>query len=298
MGNHLKLIEFKSTDNIVLPGLLYEPIKPTEKIAIYLHGNGSASVFYSVKEMNLLADYLTKNGIAFFPFNNRGAHYIHKLHRRDEDVKMGTAYEIIKDCIYDIDGAVNFLLKQGYKTFYLIGSSTGANKIVVYHHHRPKNKIAKYVLLSGGDDTGLSYQMMGGKKFYLALKKCKQEIKKGNRRLLVPASISDYLYSYQSLYDTINPDGDYNVFPFNEYMNKLKLSKKELFREFKAINKPTLVVYGEFDEYCYGNARKCVEVLKKECPDKKLFTFKIIKGADHGFSGKEDELAKYIAAWL
>lgn len=215
-----------------------------------------------------------------------------------EELKLGTAYELIKDCLYDIDGAINYLSNLGYKTFYLMGISTGANKICVYHFYKPKNKITRYILLSGGDDTGLSYQKMGKKKFLFGLKKSRLEIKKGNGVKLIPSSLTDYLYSYQSLYDTINPDGDYNTFPFNEYLNNLKLSKKPLFKEYKSINKPTLVVYGEFDEYCYGDVPKCVEILKKECPNSKLFTFKIIKDADHGFNGKEKELAEVINRWL
>ncbi len=300
--NKLRLVEFESTDHITLPALLYEPLNKTNKVAIFLHGNGNSSVFYAVKQMNVLADHLTQKDISLFSFNNRGAHYFHKLKRIkngiEEDLKLGTAYELIKDCLYDIDGTVNYLSKLGYKTFYLIGESTGANKIVVYHYYKPKNKIEKYVLLSGGDDTGLYYQSMGKKKFYLALKKCQVEIKKGNGIKLVPKYLVDYLFSYQSLYDTINPDGDYNIFPFNEVFHNLKLSKKPLFREYKTINKPTLVVYGENDEYCYGDVPKCVKVLKKDCPNAKLFTFKIVKNADHGFNGKEEELAKIVSQWL
>ncbi|MBI2641588.1 hypothetical protein HYW87_03280, partial [Candidatus Roizmanbacteria bacterium] len=84
----------------------------------------------------------------------------------------------------------------------------------------------------------------------------------------------------------------------NERMNNLKLSRKPLFQECKTINKPTLVVYGENDEYCYGDVAKCVNILKKECPNKKIFTFKIIKGADHGFDGKEKALVHLIVNWL
>lgn len=298
----VRFVDFKATDGVVLPGLLFEPKNKSTKVAIFLHGNGHSSIFYDVKQMNVIAEYLINKNISFFPFNNRGAYYLHKLKKvidnKKEDVKAGTAMELIKECIYDIDGAINFLKQQGYKTFYLIGISTGANKIVVYHYYKPKNPISKYVLLSGGDDTGLSYEMMGKEKFYKMLKKCQSEINKGNGMKLIPSNLDDYLYSYQSLYDTINPDGDYNTFPFNEYINKLRLSTKPLFREYQTIDKPTLVIYGENDEYCYNNVPKCIGALKKECPNKKIFTFKIIKGADHGFSDREKELAETITNWF
>lgn len=306
MKNKLQLVSFETTDKLSLPGLLYEPEKKTDKVAIYLHGNGSSSIFYGAKEMNVFGKELTKVGISFFPFNNRGAHWIKKLNRKtngkEERIPYGMTYELIKECVLDIDGAIKFLKKLGYKTFYLIGASTGANKIVVYHYYRRKNPVSKYILLSGGDDTGLYYEFefkKNRKKFFDVIKHCRNKINQGKGRDLVPKHIlKEPLISYQSFYDTINPDGDYNIFPFNEYMNDLKLAKKPLFREYKTIDKPTLVIYGELDEHCYGNVLKCIDTLKKECPDPKLFTFKIIKGADHGFNGKEKELVKIVAKWL
>lgn len=141
--------------------------------------------------------------------------------------------------------------------------------------------------------------MAGGtKKFKKYLEQSKKQIKRGNGRKFVPKYIADYLFSYQAYYDTCNPDGDYNTFPFNEYINKLKLSTKPLFREYKSINKPTLVAYGENDEYCYGDVKRVVDILKKEASNSKLFDFMIIKGADHGFDGYEEELASLVANWL
>lgn len=299
----LKLISFEATDKIQLPGLLYEPHTKTTEVALYLHGNGSSSIFYKDDSMNLLATLLARVGISFFPFNNRGAHWIKKLVKKrgtEEDrILYGMTFELIKECIYDIDGALDYLKKIGYKKFYLIGLSTGANKIVVYHYYKPKNLIDKYILVSGGDDTGLYYQDFGQKKFRSLLKTSRDKTKKGKGRELIPQDIiADPLISYQSLYDTINPDGDYNIFPFNEYINNLKLSRKKLFRKYKTINKPSLVIYGEQDEYCYGDVPRCVEILKKECAHPEFFTFKMIKGADHGYTGKGEKLAEIISSWL
>ena len=310
MRNNLQLVSFETPDRLSLPGLLYEPKEKTDKVAIYLHGNGSSSVFYDTEEMNILGKYLVDVGISFFPFNNRGAHWIKKLNKningKKERILYGMTYELIKECVLDIDGAINFLRGLGYRFFYLIGSSTGANKIVVYHYYQRKNPVSKYILLSGGDDAGLYYEFefkKSRKQFFNVIRRCEKQIKKGNGRNFVQKYIlKEPIISYQSLYDTINPDGDYNIFPFNEYMNNLKLSQKPLFKEYKTINKPTLVVYGEFDEYCYGNVPRCVEILKKESAswrtNPKIFTFKIIKGADHGFDGKEKELAEIITKWL
>lgn len=306
MVKNLKLISFTTADGLSLPGLLYEPAKKTGRVAIYLHGNGSSSVFYSADKINPIAEKLNDRGIAFFPFNNRGAHWMKKLDKKtgtlEDRVVYGMTYELINECVLDIDAAVDYLRKSGFTTFYLIGISTGANKIVVYNYRKKDNPVAKYVLLSGGDDTGLYYELefkKNRKKFFQTIELCRREIKKGRGRYLVPSRlIQEPPISYLSLLDTIDPDGEYNIFPFNEAMNKLNLSDKRLFKEFKSIGKPTLVIYGQNDEYCYGNVDGCVNILKQECVNSKLFTFKIIPAADHGFSGKEKELADTVANWL
>lgn len=296
------LIHFETKDNLRLPGLLFEPVQPTKKVAIYLHGNGTSSVFYDPTKIELGKE-LTDNAISFFPFNNRGAHLIKSLKRQTEQgaerVMYGTAYELIKECIFDIDGAIAELKKKGYEEFYLIGESTGANKIVVYNYYKPQNDVSKYILLSGGDDTGLYYDELGKEKFNEILNISKVKMDEGKGTELLPHELySGMPMSYQSMYDTLNPDGDYNIFPYNEVMNDLQLSSKELFREYKKINKPTLIVYGGEDEFCYGKVPECVEILKKNTSNPALFQFEIIKGADHGCSGKEDELHNKIITFL
>ncbi len=297
-----KLVQFTSTDNLLLPGLLYQPINKTGKAAIFLHGNGNSSVFYSVLRTNEIGMTLNKKGIAYFPFNNRGALYYHSLdkfgNRKKTEVKSGTAFELIKECIYDIDGAVSFLKQKGYHTFYLVGHSTGANKIVLYQYLKPKNPFSKFVLLGGGDDTGLYLKDMGKVLFGKILSVCKKKIQEGKGKEFVNEYKGAGLISYQSLYDTINPDGDYNMFPFNEYFHNHRIASKKLFREYRHINKPTLVIYGGKDEYCYGRVADCSDVLRKECSRPDLFDFHIIENSDHGFHGKENELAKILADWL
>ncbi len=301
-----QLVEFPTPDNLLLPGLLFTPSKQTKKAAIFLHGNGSSSVFYSVKRANALAKSFCSQGMALLLFNNRGAHYIKKLTKIDEvgeeieDVLLGTALEIIKDVVHDIDGAVNYLQKHGYQQFYLIGHSTGANKICVYNHYQPDNVFEKYILLGGGDDTGLFFHECSNvSQFRQLLEKAKDMIDQHRGQELVPQNFSNSMISYQSFFDIANPDGDYNCFPFKEYLEQLQLSSKSLFRYFRAIKKPSLVVYGENDQYAAEKSgQKANEVLSSLTKDKKNFEFEIITQADHSFHGFEKELGELIADWL
>lgn len=292
-----QFIEILTKDSLNLPGLFYVS-KNSKSVAIFLHGNGSSSVFYDETKNKIFAEELDKRGISTLYFNNRGAHYIKSFKiKRGKNLikkKYGMAYEKIKDCIYDIDGAIVMLKNRGYKKFFLIGSSTGANKICVFNFYKPKNEVNKYVLVCGGDDTGIYYNILGKNKFKKLLSEAKRKIKlkKGDE---IIKNILNNIFSYTSFYDIANPDGDYNVFPFYEVLNRVKLSTKTLFRYFSKIKKESLVVYGDKDEYTWGDVSKIVGILKYQNPNLK---YKIIKGADHGFWKHEKQLARIIAKFL
>jgi len=295
-----RLVSFLATDGMRLPGLLYEPSRPTRHVAIYLHGNGDASVFSS-RRTNLLASHLSRSGVAFFPFDNRGAHLIKTLTRvtpsGSESVDQGMTYERIADCVADIDGAVRFLKSLGYRRFSLIGHSTGANKICLYDQKRKRNVVSSYVLLAPGDDVGIYLDQLGLPRFLRTLLRCRREIERGRENQLADRRLSPFPISWGSLYDTINPEGDYNVFPFLEAMGK-PLSGKPLFKSFASISKPCLTVMGASDEFCFGNAEACLELMKHAAAARPRSEFRLISGADHGFHGKERALGKLLVEWL
>jgi pimeloyl-ACP methyl ester carboxylesterase len=287
-----ELVRFEATDGLALAGLLYQPSRKSDRAVIFLHGTGGSSVFES-KRTNVLAAEFTRAGFAYFPFNNRGAHVM----RRGGDGMIGCAYERIRDCVFDIDGAVRELRRRGYRDITLVGHSTGANKIAVYDHYKPRNFIKRYVLLGGGDDTGLLYQELGARRFQSALKKAREMIRARRGDELVPPSIHKLPMSWRAFYDMANPDGDYNVFPILETDRGLRLSRKPRFRYLHALRKPSLFLYGEHDEYCIDGASTAVAVLANALGPKPDVEIGILSGADHGFSGKEPQLAKVILQW-
>ncbi|HEY0787400.1 MAG TPA: hypothetical protein VGE86_02065, partial [Thermoanaerobaculia bacterium] len=62
----LRFVSFRSTDGLALPGLLYEPPRKTTSVALFLHGNGDASVFYSARRTNAFGEEMARRGMAFF----------------------------------------------------------------------------------------------------------------------------------------------------------------------------------------------------------------------------------------
>ncbi|MFP5248113.1 MAG: alpha/beta hydrolase family protein [Thermoanaerobaculia bacterium] len=287
-----RVVRFEATDGVELSGLLYEPKRRSTRAIVFLHGTGGASIFES-KRTNRLAEVFTRNGIAYFPFNNRGAHLIKRLGR----IQGGMAYERIRECVFDIDGAARELRRRGYRDLTLVGHSTGANKIAVYDSRKKRNPFKRYVLLAGGDDTGMLYDQLGSR-FRPALEKARAMMKEKRGEELVPPSISRLPMSWRSFYDMANPDGDYNVFPFLEVLRNVRLGRRPRFRHVRGIRKPALILYGDRDEYCYDDVPRCVAILADALGPKPNIELAILEDADHGFGGREEELGELIVGWM
>ncbi len=295
------IFSFTTTDHLTLPWLMYTPEKETKEIAFLLHGNGSSSVFYSMTKNDPMWKQITDQWIAFVAFNNRGAHYHKKFKGFDDSwekriKQWGMAFELLKECIIDIDSIVAYFKWLWYEKFHLIWNSTWANKICTYDWYTKETPFSSYLLLASWDDTGLFYEYMGKENFMRLLEESKEKIEQWLWEEFVPRDeVFGMLMSYQSLYDTINPDGDYNTFPYNEHQNNLWLSKEKLFRYFAGIAIPTTVVYGELDEYSASwSWEKAVEILKQQESPKQNISYKVIPWADHWFGWHYKELATAV----
>jgi pimeloyl-ACP methyl ester carboxylesterase len=305
--SQLEFVSFLSIDKLKLPGLLYQPAKPTKKAAIWLHGMGDNGVFYKPELMNALGEALADREIALLAFNNRGAHHNKSLRIIDEALpeedryyQGGTHYELITDCVKDIDGAVVFLKNQGFSEFYLLGHSTGANKICAYHARQPKNSFSKYVLAGPGDDVGLFFSALGEKRFWATLKYAAKNVDSDPLRTM-PKYTGMYPFSAQAAWDIMNPDGAYNTFPYYEVTTE-RLGSKPLFKEYRHIDKKTLVIIGEEDEFAYtaGDANGALKLFMEHTGNSQLkhTDFVGVAGADHSFHDKEAEFAQKVSDWL
>ncbi len=305
--NQLEFISLESSDRLQLPGLLYSPDRQTKKAAIWLHGMGDSGVFYNPELVNALGEALAANDIALLAFNNRGAHGCKRLKILDEALpeenriyQGGTYFEKITDCIQDVDGAAAWLKTRGFSELYLLGHSTGANKICAFHIRAKHNPFSKYVLAGPGDDVGLYFQSLGPKRFWKALKYAATMVDKDPLHTM-PRYTGMYPFSAQSAWDIMNPDGAYNTFPYYECLDE-RLGRKPLFEEYRKIDKKTLVIIGKSDEYAHtaGDADNALKLFVKYTSNSQLkhADFISLPEADHSFRGREVEFAKTVSDWL
>lgn len=304
---NLQLISLQTTDNLLLPGLLYSPDKPGDRVLIWLHGMGDSGIFYSQERIKALASALTNRGIALLAFNNRGAHNVKLLGRVSDDPDddgpylAGTHYERIADCVADIDGAVAWAAAHGFSRFYLAGHSTGANKICVYNQLAAANPFEKYVLAGPGDDCGLFFSELGEEKFRTALSYAKRAVADGKGENVMPRYSGMHPFSAQAALDILDPDGNYNTFPLYEATTK-RLGSKPLFKEYSAIKLPLLVIYGEHDEYTYtgGGTASSLAIFRSYTNNETVAKseFVMTPETDHSFHGREVTFAETVATWI
>ncbi|MCZ7591699.1 MAG: alpha/beta hydrolase [Kiritimatiellae bacterium] len=96
-----------------LDGLLTQGAKQSDTLLLFVHGMGGNFYRSELRKQMLLQGPCA--GIDVLSFNNRG----------HED---NVADEVFVDCRHDIDAAIEFGRKQGYRRFILLGHSTGCQK--------------------------------------------------------------------------------------------------------------------------------------------------------------------------
>ena len=289
-----RLLRFDATDGAPLAGLLFEPRRRTSRVVIFLHGTGGSSVFES-KRTNALAAAFAREGIAYFPFNNRGAHLVRRLGR---DLG-GMAFEKIRDCVFDIDGAVRELWRRGYRDITLVGHSTGANKIAVYdslqaaqsrealraprrrrrHGHalRPARRapLPRRAAQSASDDPRAPRRRARAARAVVASDELALVLRHGQperrlQRLPVPRS------------DARRAPVAPPALPPPPRHPQTGAGRST----------------ARTTSTCYGDVSRCVAILADALGPKPNFELVVMEGADHGFSGREGELAELMVRWM
>jgi pimeloyl-ACP methyl ester carboxylesterase len=135
---------FKTSDNERLHGALFTPAaEPSDLALVLVHG--VAMNFY-LPPLFVFGQELAARGFRSFVINTRGHDWIS---RAGNLAKFGgSAYETLKDCLPDLDGALDHLKRQGYRRFVLIGHSLGAIKSIIYQGTRQRSDVAGIVSCS------------------------------------------------------------------------------------------------------------------------------------------------------
>jgi pimeloyl-ACP methyl ester carboxylesterase len=238
-------------------------------LLIFVHGMGSN--FYKSKFKKTWLRLGPKSGVDVFSFNNRGC-------------EGGVADETFKDCIHDIDAALHFARAEGYKRIFLLGHSTGCQKITYYQNRRKPRDVKGIVLAAPGDDLAIAKRDLGNR-YAWWLKRARQLVADGKGTTRLPSDCLNFTaHRFLSAVDPTKTEA--NLFRLDGPM--------KIFRQLKL---PVLAVFPENEQYAcipVKDAASRLHAITKS----KSFSSIIIPHADHSFHGHEESGVKACLKWL
>ena len=288
------LFEFhavRTSDAITLEGVLAEPGRRTKTIVVWVHGL-TASFYSRSERLATLASTCNRNGIAFASFNNRG-HDIATSFNRGKGKKSliaGGALERFPDCVKDLAVVIGFLHRKKYQRIYLVGHSTGANK-VSYYMARTRDPRVKGVALAGPMSDAAIEKDRLGKSFASHLRQVASYAQSHNQDWPLPERLSKRILSARRYLSLHTPEGAEDIFPYHVHHASWPTLKK--------VRPPLAVVIGQRDQYLgHWRAEKLIDVFRKNATGARRFRGIVIPRADHSFTKTGKELARVIVRWV
>jgi alpha-beta hydrolase superfamily lysophospholipase len=276
-------------DNKELNGVFFNPSKRNKKALLYVHG------FYGHSEiLNALSDKFDKLGYGLACFDVRG--YDKILERRV--AQKEAASQEFRDCIYDIEAGVKFLLINGFSEIVVAGISGGANK-AVYYFSGLHNKYTKGLILispvcegpifNDAPTTSKEDFQSFKQKLNIFFRKIKKRFSSRKRRINIAPGFNVNNKTRKDIKNTQKIDYDESAF---------YESPRPQFNALAKIKEPMLAIFGDQGMYVDRNPKSIIEMFKQKSQATQKFDSKIVAGAGHNFNNKEQELADLITIWM
>jgi pimeloyl-ACP methyl ester carboxylesterase len=224
--------------------------------------------------LSVFGQELAQLGYHSFVINTRGHDWIS---RAGNLAKFGgSAYEVLEDCIADIDGALDYLSEQGYRRFILIGHSLGAIKSLIYQGTRRRSDISGIVSCSAPRQF-YSERAARQPGFRAVIERAESLIAqdRGDDLLSVAVGSAPGIFSARTHVNKYGKDERNDVRPYA-----------------KLIGCPLLVIVGSAEpRFFHQYAREIVEAADHG-------TYTLVDGANHFYNRHTAEIVEIIAQWL
>ncbi len=289
----IEKVYFELEDKVELFGLLHKPDNNTEEVVISIHGMQSNCF---KKREDILSKEINKSGIAYFAFNNRGQDLMCYTKKTDgtKELNGGSVYEDVLDCYYDIKGAIEVMIKYGFKKIHLQGHSLGCTKII-YAYNRLKNEnydylnyIKSIILLSLVDIVDCQKYDLGIDLYNQMLELANKKEAEGNGMHLMPDNSFDHPISVKSYLRYYRDNSEIDFAKFSD--------KSYNFKEINNIQIPLFLRWADND-LVVQNIEELIEFLKEKIINLRL-DIGYIKDTDHGYTNKENLLGQEIVEFL
>ncbi len=246
------------------------------RLFVLVHGMGGH--FYRSALKKELMARLGEADCDVLSFNNRGS-------------GEGVNTERFSDCLADLDAALAFGRRAGYRRFVLGGHSTGCQKIAYFQLRRRDPAVEALIHLAPGDDQAILRRDLGAAGMARMTARARRRVRAGQGD--EPVSEGDGLpefcraFSARRFLSIADPDRvEARLF---HYEGDLRL--------FSRLRLPMLVLFGSREEFACLPLPAMRDRLHAATRSGR-FEFAIIRGADHGFHGHERAAADAVIGFL
>ncbi|MGH9739174.1 MAG: alpha/beta fold hydrolase [Candidatus Acidiferrales bacterium] len=290
LGKSCRCVQILTPKRYLLNGLWFGAARPATAL-IFVHGLGS----HAFAHHNYLVS-LASGGSAVLFFSNRGHDGVAAIKKLKPSAKKGyvyepagVAHETFTECVDDIQGAVNLLARRGARRIYLVGHSTGCQKIAFYLGRPTKLKrIAGAVLLCPISDYAGAHHEDERKRMKAEVA-AKKLVRRNRPHELLPAHLWRGPIDAQRFLSLYTPDSKEEIFTYAQ--------PRKIPRTLHGVKAPLLVVFAGEDEYRDRDTQQIANWFRENLRSKQSAIL-IIPGASHSFNGKEATVARAIRRWI
>lgn len=257
--SRLELIRIEAEDKVALNGLLWEPQRGSDSLAIMVPGGTTGAALYPAHDYSPLASALTDHGYAFLLSNMRASY--------------NNAYAEYSDAVKDIAAYVAYAKSKGYTRISILGISLGGPRVAQYMAERNDPAIKAVVFMASIPSPYLEFQIRSSeadkRRLEETLKHARELVAQGKGQQAVayddwfPGGVS-VMGTAKSLISFFGAPSDPSAPSSVKYGPKITV--------------PALVIHGDKDELALPpNAQKIYDSLTAS-PQRDLIW---VKGASH-----------------
>ena len=273
MTIHTQLCTFKTADNERLHGLLFTPPDEQSDLAL-VFAHGVAMNFY-LPPLAIFGQELAQRRHHSFVINTRGHDWIARVGNLTKF--GGSAYENLEDCLLDFDGALDYLHKQGYRRFVLVGHSLGAIKSIIYQGTRQRADVVSIVSCSAPKQF-YSERISRQPGFRETIEKAETMVAEGRGEELLSIAVgaTPGIFSARTHLDKYGRDDRNDCRPYA-----------------KRIGCPLLAIVGSAEpKFFHEYAQELVAAAGANS------TYKLVDGGNHFYNRHTAEIVEIIYQWL